>query len=42
MAAILDINLSSAFHTSRCALPTMRDNGWGHIINIASAHGLVA
>ena len=40
--AILSINLSSAFHTIRGALPTMRRNGWGRIINIASAHGLVA
>jgi 3-hydroxybutyrate dehydrogenase len=40
--AILAINLSSAFHTSRLALPAMLDNKWGRIINIASAHGLVA
>jgi 3-hydroxybutyrate dehydrogenase len=40
--AILSINLSSAFHTIRAALPAMRRNGWGRIINIASAHGLVA
>jgi 3-hydroxybutyrate dehydrogenase len=39
--AILAINLSSAFHTSRLALPAMLDNNWGRIINIASAHGLV-
>jgi 3-hydroxybutyrate dehydrogenase len=39
---ILAINLSSAFHTTRLALPAMRRNGWGRIINIASAHGLVA
>jgi 3-hydroxybutyrate dehydrogenase len=39
--AILAINLSSAFHTSRLALPAMLDNKWGRIINIASAHGLV-
>ena len=38
---VLAINLSSAFHTTRCALPAMRRNGWGRIINIASAHGLV-
>jgi 3-hydroxybutyrate dehydrogenase len=37
---ILAINLSSAFHTSRLALPAMRLNGFGRIINIASAHGL--
>jgi 3-hydroxybutyrate dehydrogenase len=39
--AILAINLSSAFHTSRLALPSMLENKWGRIINIASAHGLV-
>src|SRR6266496_3605500 len=39
---ILAINLSSAFHTTRCALPSMRDHGWGRIINIAAKHGLVA
>jgi 3-hydroxybutyrate dehydrogenase len=39
---ILSINLSSAFHTTRLALPAMRQNGYGRIINIASAHGLVA
>ena len=39
---ILSINLSSAFHTTRLALPAMRNNGFGRIINIASAHGLVA
>jgi 3-hydroxybutyrate dehydrogenase len=40
--AILAINLSSAFHTTRFALPSMLRNNWGRIINIASAHGLVA
>jgi 3-hydroxybutyrate dehydrogenase len=40
--AILAINLSSAFHTTRLALPSMIQNKWGRIINIASAHGLVA
>ena len=39
---ILAINLSSAFHTIRLALPAMRERGFGRIINIASAHGLVA
>jgi len=39
--AILAINLSSAFHTTRLALPIMRLNGYGRIINIASAHALV-
>lgn len=40
--AIIAINMSSAFHTIRHALPLMRKNGWGRIVNIASAHGLVA
>jgi 3-hydroxybutyrate dehydrogenase len=40
--AILAINLSSAFHTTRAALPSMLESKWGRIINIASAHGLVA
>jgi 3-hydroxybutyrate dehydrogenase len=40
--AIIAINLSSAFHTTRLALPHMKARGWGRIINIASAHGLVA
>jgi 3-hydroxybutyrate dehydrogenase len=40
--AIIAINLSSAFHTIRSALPAMKASGWGRIINIASAHGLVA
>jgi 3-hydroxybutyrate dehydrogenase len=39
--AILAINLSSAFHTTRLALPAMLAGKWGRIINIASAHGLV-
>jgi 3-hydroxybutyrate dehydrogenase len=39
--AIIAINLSSAFHTTRFALPGMVDKGWGRVINIASAHGLV-
>ncbi len=39
--AILSISLSSAFHTMRLALPAMRKNGFGRIINVASAHGLV-
>ncbi|MBP0110538.1 MULTISPECIES: 3-hydroxybutyrate dehydrogenase [Bradyrhizobium] len=38
---ILAINLSSAFHTTRLVLPAMRLNGFGRIINIASAHGLI-
>ena len=40
--AILAINLTSAFHTSRLALPAMRAANWGRIINVASVHGLVA
>ncbi|NCW86227.1 MAG: SDR family NAD(P)-dependent oxidoreductase, partial [Oxalobacteraceae bacterium] len=40
--AVIAINLTSAFHTTRLALPTMKRNNWGRIINIASAHGLVA
>ncbi|RUS60408.1 3-hydroxybutyrate dehydrogenase [Pseudorhodobacter sp. E13] len=40
--AILAINLSSAFHTTAAALPLMRANGWGRVINVASAHGLTA
>ena len=40
--AIIAINLSSAFHTTRLALPAMQEAGWGRVINIASVHGLVA
>ena len=40
--AIIAINLTSAFHTTRLALPGMLARGWGRIINIASVHGLVA
>ena len=40
--AIIAINLSSAFHTTRLAIPTMRARNWGRVVNIASAHGLVA
>jgi 3-hydroxybutyrate dehydrogenase len=40
--AIIAINLSSAFHTTRLALPGMKQRGWGRIINLASVHGLVA
>ncbi|BDR08704.1 3-hydroxybutyrate dehydrogenase [Comamonas testosteroni] len=39
--AILAINLSSAFHTTRLALPAMQQANWGRIINVASVHGLV-
>ena len=40
--AILAINLSAVFHTTRLALPAMRGRGWGRIVNTASAHSLVA
>jgi 3-hydroxybutyrate dehydrogenase len=40
--AIIAINLTSAFHTTRLALPGMKAAGWGRVINVASAHGLVA
>ena len=40
--AIIAINLSSAFHTTRLAMPTMRQRNWGRVLNIASTHGLVA
>ena len=40
--AIIAINMNSAFHTSRAALPGMKVRGFGRIINVASAHGLIA
>jgi 3-hydroxybutyrate dehydrogenase len=40
--AIIAINLSSAFHSTRAAMPGMKARNWGRIVNIASAHGLVA
>lgn len=40
--AIIAINLSSVFHTTRLALPGMLARGWGRIVNVASTHGLVA
>jgi 3-hydroxybutyrate dehydrogenase len=40
--AIISINLSSAFHATRLALPAMQEANWGRIINVASVHGLVA
>lgn len=40
--AVIAINLSSAFHTTRKAIPYMKKQGWGRIINVASAHALVA
>jgi 3-hydroxybutyrate dehydrogenase len=39
--AIIAINLSSAFHTTRLAMPGMKQRNWGRIINLASVHGLV-
>ncbi len=39
---IIDINMNSAFHIARAAVPHMKNAGWGRIINIASALGLVA
>ena len=39
---IIAVNLSAAFHTTRLLLPGMRAAGWGRVINMASAHGLVA
>jgi len=40
--AIIAINLTSAFHTTRLAMPVMKQRNWGRIINMASVHGLVA
>ncbi len=40
--AVIAINLSAIFHATQAALPFMRKGGWGRIINVASAHGLVA
>jgi 3-hydroxybutyrate dehydrogenase len=39
---VIATDLSAAFHTTRCVLPLMRKNQWGRVINIASAHALVA
>ncbi len=39
--AVIAINLTAAFHTTRLALPNMLKNNWGRVINVASAHGLV-
>ena len=39
---VIAVNLSSVFHTIRTALPAMLASGWGRIVNVASAHGLVA
>jgi 3-hydroxybutyrate dehydrogenase len=40
--AILAINLSAAFHTTRAVFAGMKERGWGRIVNVASAHALVA
>lgn len=40
--SIIAVNLSAVFHTTRAALPSMKAKNWGRIVNIASAHGLVA
>ena len=40
--AILSINLSAAFHATRAVFAGMKERGWGRIVNVASAHGLVA
>ena len=40
--AIIALNLSSAFHAIKAVIPGMKERGWGRIVNIASAHGLVA
>src|SRR6202166_5015035 len=40
--AVIAINLSAAFHATKAALPLMIARRWGRVINIASAHGLVA
>eukprot|EP00178_Gracilaria_changii_P002317 TRINITY_DN13420_c0_g1_i1.p1 TRINITY_DN13420_c0_g1~~TRINITY_DN13420_c0_g1_i1.p1 ORF type:complete len:126 (-),score=10.58 TRINITY_DN13420_c0_g1_i1:166-543(-) len=39
---VIAINLSSAFYTTKAALPGMKQRQWGRVINIASVHGLVA
>lgn len=39
---IIRVNLLALFHTTRHSLPLMKENGWGRIINVASAHGLIA
>lgn len=41
-SAILDVNLSAAFHTMQALMPAMAARGYGRVINIASVHGLVA
>jgi 3-hydroxybutyrate dehydrogenase len=39
---IIALNLSAAFHTTRLVIPGMKQTGWGRIVNVASAHALVA
>lgn len=39
---IINVNMTSAFYTTRACVPMMKEQGWGRIVNIASAHGLVA
>ncbi len=39
---IIALNLSAAFHTTRLVIPGMKQKGWGRIVNVASAHALVA
>lgn len=41
-AAIIAVNLSSSFYTIHHAVPSMKQSGWGRVINVASVHGLVA
>ena len=40
--AVISLNLSAAFHTSRTALPGMKTRGWGRIVNVVSVHGMIA
>jgi 3-hydroxybutyrate dehydrogenase len=40
--AVIALNLTASFHTTRLALPTMKQRNWGRIVNVASVHGLVA
>ena len=40
--AVLAVNLTASFHTTRLVLPAMRQKNWGRIVNVASVHGLVA
>jgi 3-hydroxybutyrate dehydrogenase len=40
--AVIALNLTAAFHTTRLVLPGMKQRNWGRIVNVASAHGLVA